>query len=161
LKNLDFNKEIFNFFSPEIKNEFKGDISFMEINWDKENIIEDKKYWKNLLNKDEKTLIFTGNLNFKRELRKALLEETQHPTAIEERKLASRLFFILNLNLYFIDATSGEVVYKKNFKESKGYKNINQKSTYALFELFEEIKTKLFREIITHKKKEERYLILN
>ncbi len=161
IKEINFNKEIFNFFSPEIKKEFEGKILFKEIKWNKENLHEDKDFWKALVNNKNKKLFFTGKLNFKKELRKALLEERKpQTTPFLERKLASRLFFILNLNLYLIDSNTGEIIYQKDFKESKAYKNINQKSNYAFFDILEEIKNKLFKEIISHKKREERYLIM-
>ncbi|MCP2519277.1 hypothetical protein NLD30_02390 [SCandidatus Aminicenantes bacterium Aminicenantia_JdfR_composite] len=161
IKEIDFSKEIFNFFSPEIEREFKGEITFKEIKWDRENLIEDKDFWKKLSGDKNKKILFTGKLNFRRELRKALLEERRPLTSpFIERKLASRLFFILNLNLYLIDSSNGEIIYQKEFKETKRYENINQKASYAFIDILEEIKNKLFREIISHKKREERYLIL-
>ncbi len=161
IKEINFNKEIFNFFSSEIEREFKGKILFKEIDWSQKNIIENKEYWKTLLNNSKtKKLFFTGKLNFKKELRKALLEEQAPATPFPERKLISRLFFTLNLDLYLIDSNTGEIIYEKDFKESRGYKNINQKPNYAFFDILEEVKNKLFREIISHKKREERFLII-
>ncbi|MFQ6082846.1 MAG: hypothetical protein ACE5WD_05750 [Candidatus Aminicenantia bacterium] len=165
IKDIDFNKELIGFFSAEFKNNFEGDISEKKITWNEKNLIRDQQFWQTLTNTEIKAVFFTGQINFKQELRKAILGETRFRGASDfpgqERKLAERLFFTLNLDLYLIETQAGTIIYQKNFKESKGYKNIRQTPDFAFYNLLEIVKTKLFRDIIAHKKVEERYLILN
>ncbi|MFC2167755.1 hypothetical protein ACFLRW_02135, partial [Acidobacteriota bacterium] len=77
-----------------------------------------------------------------------------------ETQLEQRIFFNFNLTLFFIDANSGETVFKREYKETKNYNNPNQTPYYAFFDLMQQIQVKLLRSILGLEQIQERYLVI-
>lgn len=161
-KDIDLNREISDYFNLELGQKFKGEIIKKTLAIEDEEVFENDGFWKGLIEDPSKTLFLTGSAHYTEEIRKAILEtrrdrfEDPFPAS---KKLAERKFYTLNLDLYLIDAQSGEALYKRSFKETKGYHNPNQTASFAFFDLIQLVKVKLFRNIIGDKKIEERYLI--
>lgn len=159
---VDLNREIADYFNVELGHKFKGKIIKKTLAIEDEEAFENDGFWKGLIEDPSKTLFLTGSAHYTEEIRKAILEarrdryEDPFPSS---KKLAERKFYTLNLDLYLIDAQSGEALYKGSFKETKGYHNPNQTAYFAFFDLIQQVKVKLFRNIIGDKKIEERYII--
>lgn len=161
-KDFSLNQELVDYFSFEIGQNFKGTVSIKEITFEEEPF-KNEAFWKNLLPDRKKAILFTGGAQYTEEIRKAILQKQQarfeDPFVSKKRSLAERRFYTLNLDFYIIDAKTGKTLYKRNFKESKGYENPKQTAPFAFFELIQRVKAKFFRNILGAVSIQERYLI--
>ena len=160
---FDLNKELIDYFSFEIGQNFKGKISSEKITFDEEEPFKNEAFWKNLLPDQREVILFTGGAHYTEEIRKAILERKksrfEDPFTSKKRSLAERRFYTLNLDLYIIDAKTGKPLYTRTFKETKGYENPKQTAAFAFFELIQRVKTKFFRNVLGEASIQERYLI--
>ncbi|MGD2294437.1 MAG: hypothetical protein PVF22_01200 [Candidatus Aminicenantes bacterium] len=162
-EDIDLNKEIVEYFVAELKRKTQNPISTRDVAVDKEDSFESKDFWQNIGSVSEGTLFLTGSAEYSEETRKALIKrskkryEDPFPTPA---KLEQRKFFTLNLDLYLIDAQTGEAVFKREFKETKAYSNPNQTAYFAFFDLILQVKEKLLRSILGTEQVQERYLII-
>jgi len=161
-KDFDLNLEIVDYFSFEIGQNFNGKVSTEEITFEEEPF-ENEAFWKNLLPARKDAILFTGGAQYTEEIRKAILQEKRErfedPFISKKRGLAERRFYTLNIDIYIIDAKTGKTLYKRNFKESKGYQNPKQTAAFAFFDLIQIVKAKFFRNILGEASIQERYLI--
>jgi hypothetical protein len=161
-KDFNLNQELVDFFSEELVQHFKGKIRRQEISWGEKDIFQKEDFWKTLLPGSEETLILTGSVNYSEEIRKAILEDYSRESEEyfpSEKGLAQRKFYTLNLSLYLIEAKTGEILYTREFKESRGYKNPKQTANFAFFDLMEKVRAKFFSNILGEERVEQRYLI--
>lgn len=162
-KGLDLNTEIIDYFSSELGNNFKGKISTKKITLEKEEVFKNEDFWKNLSADKKNTLFLTGNIQYKEEIRKAVIgrrkKDFEDPFQ-PERILSERRFYLLNLDLYFIDGKTGKALYKKSFKESRNYNNPEQTAYFAFFDLIKAVKEKLYRDLLGERRIQQRYLII-
>jgi len=161
-KDFDLNKEIVDYFTSELGNEFEGKITSKKINLEKEEIFKDEEFWMTLGKDSKETLFVSGSAQYTEEVRKAILERKK--AGVEDRfqsqrGLAERRFYTFLLDLYLIDPKTGKSLYKRSFKESKGYKNPKQTAHFAFFDLVQRVKTKFFQNILAEARIQERYLI--
>jgi len=161
-KDIDLNQELINYLTTEIGQKFKGKVSSKNISFGSEDVFNNEDFWKNLSPELKRSLLLTGSVQYTEEIRKAILakkrsrfEEPFPP----EKALSERRFYTLNLDLFLIDTESGKILYKRSFKESKGYENPKQTSYFAFFDLVQAVKGKLFSNILGERKIQERYLI--
>jgi len=160
-ESFDLNQELVNYFTTQMKQNLKPEISSRRISFPDEEIFKDKAFWKNILPDSQETAIFTGIVDYTQEIRKAVVqtkkkadETFQRDKAIEERR-----FYTLNLNFYFIDAQTGEVLYTQTFRETQGYKNPKQTGAFAFYDLADTVKVKLFKNVLGTASIQQRYLI--
>jgi hypothetical protein len=162
---LDLNKELVDYFSFEIGQNFKGEISSEKITFDEDEPFKNEAFWKNVFSDQREVILFTGSAQYTEEIRKAILEKKksrfEDPFTSQKRSLAERRFYTLNLDLFIIDAKTGKPLYTRTFKETKGYENPKQKASFAFFELIQRVKAKFFRNILGEASFQERYLIYN
>jgi len=161
-EDFNINKELVDYFSVELGKHFKGKINTQEISWEAEDPFQKEDFWRRILPESEEALILTGSVNYSEEIRKAILEDSSRRSEgyfSTEKGLAQRKFYTLNLSLYLIEAKTGEILYKREFKESIGYKNPKQTANFAFFDLIEKVRTKFFRNILGEERLEQRYLI--
>ena len=161
-KDFNLNKELVDYFSFEIGQNFKGKVSIKEITFEEEPF-KNEAFWKNLLSDRKEAILFTGGVQYTEEIRKAILKTQkkrfEDPFVSKERRLAERRFYTLNLDLYLIDAKTGKALYKRNFKESQNFENPKQTAPFAFFELIQRVKAKFFRNMLGEASIQERYLI--
>ena len=161
-KDFNLNQELVDYFSFEVGQNFKGKVSIKEITFEEEPF-KNEAFWKNLLPDRKKAILFTGGAQYTEEIRKAILqkqkERFEDPFVTKKRSLAERRFYTLNLDFYIIDAKTGKTLFKRNFKESKGFENPKQTAPFAFFELIQRVKAKFFRNILGVASIQERYLI--
>ncbi len=161
-KGFNLNQELVDYFSFEVGQNFKGKVSIKEIIFEEEPF-KNEAFWKNLLPDRKEAILFTGGVQYTEEIRKAILQKQkgrfEDPFVSKKRSLAERRFYTLNLDLYIIEAKTGKTLYKRNFKESKGFENPKQTAPFAFFELIQKVKAKFFRNILGQTSIQERYLI--
>jgi hypothetical protein len=159
---FDINKEIKDYIAQEIKVRTGQKVNKETISPDDEKRFEDKDYWAGVSDDESKDLYFTGSLEYKAEVRKALVKEKKkfEDPFQEEDPFVQRKQYSLLLNLYLIDSQTGEILYKRSFNESKAYENPNQTSYFAFFDLIYNIKEKLFRDVFQVKRPQKRYLLI-
>lgn len=159
-KDLDLNKEIRDYFQFELSKEIEQKVTQLDLEVKNKAVLKDKNFWKTQA-PGEKVLFITGTLEYKEEIRKALLrkEKRQFADPFSSPTLAERRFYSLLFDLYLIDSTSGEVIYHRQFKETQFYQNKNQTAYFALFDLLQKLKPKLFRRLLGGQRVQERYLI--
>lgn len=162
-KDIDLSQEIKDYLITELGQNYEGEVISKKISLENEAAFQNEEYWQSLEKETENSLILTGIADYREEIRKAILEEKRgerfEGPFSPDRKLAERRFYTLNLDLFLIEGQSGQTLYKRDFKEVKGYKNPNQTAFYAFFDLIQRVKDKFFGNILGGKKIEERYLI--
>ncbi len=158
---FDLNQELVNYFETQMKQNFKAEVLSRRVSLSDEELLKDKDFWKNVQSDPQKTLFFTGTVDYLEEVRKSIVQTKkksdatfQRDKAIEERK-----FYTLTLSFYLIDAQTGEVLYTKDYTETQGYRNPNQTAAFAFFDLADTVKMKFFRNILGTVKIQPRYLI--
>lgn len=161
-KDMDLNKEMVEYLSFEFGKNLAAPVSTKEIELTSEDIFEDESFWKDITTELEEAIILTGSVEYKSEIRKALVDEEkrQFEDPFPRRSgLEERRFYTLFFDLYMIDAKTGEILYTRNFKQTKHYLNPNQTAYFAFFDLIQIVKTKLFQAFLGEELLQERYLI--
>lgn len=160
---IDLSQEIAEYLIGELKRKAANPILAADTAPDNEEQLKSPEYWKSLDSNSQGNLYISGSARYIEETRKALIKQGRkrfedpfpNPSKLEQRK-----FYNLDLDLYIIDATSGEPIYKREFKESKSYTNPNQTIYNSFFDLILLVKEKLFRAILGTEQLGERYLII-
>lgn len=161
-EDFDINQELVDYLSNEIKQSFKGNVTSRKTTLEKEELIQDKSFWQNLLPDAEDTAIVTGVVEYNQEVRKAILATKKKGSEAAFRRdqaIEERRFYTLNLDLYIIDIKTGATAFTTSFKESQGYENPNQTGPFAFFDLIERVKNKFLGSILGGVKAQQRYLI--
>jgi hypothetical protein len=161
-KDMDLNKEMVEYLSFEFGQNIAAPVSTKDLELTNEGVFEDEAFWKEIPTELDEAIILTGSVDYKSEIRKALVDEEKRQfedpfprhSGIEERR-----FFTLFFDLYMIDAKTGEVLYTRNFKQTKHYLNPNQTAYFAFFDLIQIVKTKLFQAFLGEELLQERYLL--
>jgi hypothetical protein len=161
---LEINKEVVDALAFELGRGYKGKVAFRTVAWNRDGLIEDRAFWKGLGAGSEKTLFLTGGVRYTQEIRKAIIDadtkEIDGPFKTVNKGLAERRIFNLVLDLCLIRADTGEIVFRKEYKETRTFPNPNQPFSFAFYELLPRIKKKFFRTILAEERGQERYLIL-
>lgn len=163
IEGFDLQKELGDYFMGTFNRKTTVDVITRDILVENEAQFESSDFWKSQEGNGEKTLFLTGSVQYTSETRMALLKRAkkryEDPFTAEAR-LKQRKFYSLNVNLFLIDAKSGKAVYKREYKETKGYENPNQTSYFAFFDLIRQIQEKLLRSILGLEQVQERYLVI-
>jgi hypothetical protein len=159
---FEINPALLEYLSSELSQELDKNISTKNIVLDNEEIFQNKDFWKGQAPEEDATAFLTGSIEYTAETRKALIGKSKkqfdNPFPNKNR-LASRKFYSLKMNVYFINAATGEVIYDTNFNETQAYENPNQTAEFAFFDQIHKVKEKLFRQILGGERIQQRYLI--
>jgi hypothetical protein len=159
---VDLNKEIGDYFEQELGRKFPGNVFSLPTNLENEAVFRNPEFWKSLTPDSGALLYFTGRAALSRETRKAVLSRPGNPREDEltaQKTIAERTVFILDISIHIIQAASGEILFSKTYKETKTYTNPKQRADFALFDLIQRVKQKLFRPILGEERVQERYLL--
>jgi hypothetical protein len=159
---VDLSKEIGQYFEQELERRFPGRVFFRAVDMEGEDVFQNPEFWKSLAQNSGSLLYFTGKADLSRETRKAVLSRPGDPWENElspTRSIAERTVFVLDITIHIINAASGEILVSKTYKESKTYVNPAQRADFALFDLIQRVKQKLFRPILGEERIQERYLL--
>ena len=161
-KDMDLNKEMVEYLSFEFGQNIVAPVSTKEVELANEDIFEEESFWRALPTELDEAIILTGSVEYKSEIRKALVDEEkrQFEDPFPRRSgLEERRFYTLFFDLYMIDAKTGKILYTRNFKQTKHYLNPNQTAYFAFFDLIQIVKTKLFQAFLGEELLQERYLL--
>lgn len=161
-KSFDLNKELREYFAVELGQKLNDKITSTDIMPENEEVFQDKAFWQDVSSEKKDALYFTGSMEYTEEVRKAIKSASKRrfeEPFPEESRIEERRFYSLSLHLYLIDAQTGEALYQRNFKESKTYRNPNQTSYFAFYDMMLNVRDKLFRQILGGEQIQERYLI--
>lgn len=159
---VDLNKEIGQYFEQELERRFPGRVFSRAVEIESEAVFQNSEFWKSLAPDSGSLLYFTGKAELSRETRKAVLSRPGDPWEDElspQKSIAERTVFVLDITIHIINAASGEILVSKTYKETKNYLNPKQRGDFALFELIQRVKQKLFRPILGEERIQERYLL--
>jgi len=159
---FDINKEVKEYFAQELKVKTNKKTNTINMAPKDEKSFNEKEFWAGGSEKEKKEIIITGSVEYKSEIRKALVKEKrkfEDPFTYEDR-FAQLKRYSLVLDLYFIDSQTGGILYQKKITETKAYKNPNQTSYFAFYDLIYNVKEKVFRDVLDKKSPQRRYLIL-
>jgi hypothetical protein len=159
---FDLNKETTEYFTFEFGKNARIPVSRVEVIPESVETFEQEDFWTKIPTENENAIVFTGTIDYRSEVRKALVDREKRQfedpfpdsAALEERK-----FFTLFFSLYMIDSKTGKTLYKKDFKETRNYQNPNQTAYFAYFDLIQSVKDKLFQAFLGEELLQERYLI--
>lgn len=165
---VDVQGELMKYFRDELGRRFNGKIRQESIALTSPDVIHKPEYWQSLGTNAQDSLVFTGHGRFQQEIRKAILyrsdlyraDQSEGELFAPEKKLASRHVFTLELNVALIRPDNGEIVFERNFKETKITPDLNYPARFALYELMQRIKLILFRQIFGEERPQERYLLM-
>jgi hypothetical protein len=160
-ESFDLNQEVVNYFTTQMKQNFKPEVSSRRISFPNEEFFKDKSFWKSIQPDSQKTVLFTGTVDYLEEVRKAIVQTKKKRDEMfsRDKAIEERRFYTINLNFYFIDAQTGEVLYTQAFKETQGYKNPKQTGAFAFYDLADTVKVKLFKNVLGTASIQQRYLI--
>ncbi len=159
---MDLNREIGQYFEQELGRIFSGRVYSRAVAMESEAVFQNPEFWKSLSQDSGSLLYFTGKADFSRETRKTVQSRPGDPWKDEltpQKSIAEQAVFVLDITIHIIDAASGEILLSKTYKESKTYASTKQRSEFALFELIQRVRQKLFRPILGEERIQERYLL--
>ncbi len=107
----------------------------------------DAGYWKAAGAGHVSAAILFGTAGLSERAQKALLEEDlpkDGPFRLEGHGLAERKLFVLSLDLTLIDAATGEVLWKNEFKETRVYTYAGEAAEFALADLLPLLRARIF-----------------
>lgn len=160
---IDLNKEISEYFRSEIQRKLHFQVMVQPISLENEELFRNPDFWRSLAPGSSRVLYVTGRAELTRETRKAVVdrdeEDIEDPFA-RHKGIAERTIFSLDLHVYLIRGDNGEVMFDRDFKETRAYVNPNQRADFAFYDLVQRAKAKLFRPIMSEERMQERYLIL-
>jgi len=159
---FEINPALLEYLSSELSQDLDKNISTNNIALDNEELFQNKDFWKGQAPGEDATAFLTGSIEYTSETRKALIgknkKQFDNPFPRKNR-LASRKFYTLKMNVYFINAATGEVIYETKFNETQAYENPNQTAEFAFFDQVHKVKEKLFRQVLGGERIQQRYLI--
>jgi hypothetical protein len=160
---VDLNRELGQYFEQELGRRFRGSVFSRAVDIESEAVFQNSGFWKSLAPDSGSLLYFTGKAELSRETRKAVLSRPGDPWEDQltpQASIAERTVFVLDITIYIINTASGEILLSKTYKESKTYTNPKQRTDFALFDLIQRVKQKLFRPILGEERIQERYLLV-
>jgi hypothetical protein len=159
---LDVDAALVRYFLDEFRPRIKGTVEAAPMAWPGPEALADKEFWKKA-GAGRAAVLVTGKAAFVQETRKALLdgEARDFDGPFKPRDpWSERKFFSLQLDLAFIDARTGEPLFRKNYLETLNSVNIKQTPEFAVFELMGRIRTKLLRALFGSERPLDRYLLV-
>ena len=164
IPDFDLGREFTDYLESELRFRLKNGITHQTIAWDREDLEKDPAFWKSIKTGALPALFLTGTVRYNQEIRKALIDvekkEVDGPFRMEKKGLTERRIYTLEVDFFLIEAETGAVVLKKNYKETRFYPNVNQPFSYAFYELVGRVKQKFFHAVLGEENDQERYLIM-
>ncbi len=160
---IDLSSEIIEYLSPDFERRLYFKVAVLPVALESEEVFRNADFWKSLAPGSGRTLYLTGKAEMTRETRKSVLGRAKSDfddPQDEQKEIAERALFKLNLHLFLIRGDSGEVILEREFTETKAYPNAKQRADFAFYDLAQRIKTKLFPQGLTEERMQDRYLLV-
>jgi hypothetical protein len=159
---FDVSAALVRYFRDEFKPRLQGPVDAVPVVWPGPEALTDKAFWKKA-GAGRPAVFLAGLADFVQETRKALVdaEARDFDGPFQPRDpWAQRKFFSLQLDLAFIDARTGEILFRRSFQESLTSENIKQTADFAVFDMLSRIKIKLLRALFGSERPLDRYLLV-
>jgi len=159
---LDLNREMRTYWRAEMARQFGKTAVLVETPFEAEPAFDEPAFWPRLLSDGKEALLMTGKAQLTQETRKALSEDAMKELdgPFEQgKKLLERKVVTLEMSLFLLRAETGDVLYKKDFKETKSFENTKQTAAFAFFELLHKVKLKFIRAVLGESRAQDRFLI--
>jgi len=159
---FDLNQDFIEYFSFELKQNLNKNIEIKDFVPPDGDSFEDAAFWQSRFPDLKKTLLFTGDLSFREESRKALIQKKKDKFETPFQplpKLAQQRFYAIELNVFLLDTATGDSIFSRNFKERRTYSNPNQTTRFAYYDLLQVVKDKLIQSLGGKRQTQDRYLI--
>ncbi|MBN2199389.1 MAG: hypothetical protein JW747_06010 [Candidatus Aminicenantes bacterium] len=159
---IDLDRELSSFLEAEFKTRTRTPISLRRLAPDDEALLEKEEFWAAAAEGTEGTLFLTGKARFSQELRKALLERDAgrgEDPFVGDKEWKERRSYTLEATVMLIEGATGRPVFEKPYKETASYSNLSQPAAFALFDILQRLKIKLFSDVLGAERLEERYLL--
>jgi hypothetical protein len=156
-------RKLAEYLETEIRREFKGKVSRRGAPPGEGATTPGAEFWRSAVAGLDGAAVLAGSVGLSQDVQKALRDidiPKDGPFKLENRGLLERKRFILTFQALLIDAVTGEVILKKDFKETRFYTDIEQTAEFALFDLFPLVKAKLFPALFGRQTTVERYLLV-
>lgn len=162
IPDFDLNQELRGYTCAELGRQFKIPAVLITTPFEAEPDFSAPAAWLRPGTEGKDALLLTGKAQLTQETRKALSEEAMKdldgPFA-PEKKIIERRVATLDLSLVLLKAETGDVLFRKDYKETMSFENIKQPASFAFFELIQRIKVKFLRAALGEGRVQERYLI--
>ena len=159
---FDIGKELVDYLYVALARKYEGRVFRRAVPADKAGLAGDRDFWSGLAAGPGPALFLTGDIRYREEVRKALLDtdpkEIDGPFRQEKKALAERRLFTLTIGVSLIRAGTGEVVLSKEFNETATYPDSNVPVSYAFYELVPHFRQKFFQAVFGEDRLQERYL---
>lgn len=126
-------------------------------------VFEDPAFWKEIGAEAGNAVFVTGNVRFTQETRKALAadeREIDGPFKSEFSGFTERTMFTLTADLLLISASTGDILFRREYREAKAYENVSQPAAFAFNELARRMRPKFFTVLFGETRSQERTLML-
>jgi len=151
------------YLEPELRRVFKGTVSLREMTPSADDAAAGEAFWRSAGAGLKDAVFIAGTVGLVREPQKALRQPgvpADGPFNLENRIFAERTRFILTFAYLLVDAATGRVIQKGEFKETRIFANVEQTAEFALFDFLPAVKSKLVAAIFGKRSLGERYLLL-
>lgn len=128
---------------------------------DFEQIIEDKNYWREVAGVHEADLVIGGVISLKEENRSSYVPvERYTPTGriYTTNEYVERVGYILSLEVYFVDGSTGEPLYSQKMKGDQTYRGSSYDQVRAFYSLVEPHRGEILGVIQRRTVREGRYI---
>ncbi|OGD20877.1 MAG: hypothetical protein A2Y70_04700 [Candidatus Aminicenantes bacterium RBG_13_64_14] len=140
-------RELQGYLAAELGRSFKGAVSRMDLSRDGKAAADDPAFWKQAAAGREHSVFLTGSAGLVGQTRKALDKKNlplDGPFNLDRRGLIEHLRWTLSVDLAVVSAATGETLYKRTFREERDYSDLDKPAEFALAELADRIRARLF-----------------
>ncbi len=158
--NVNVNKEIKETLKTEFKDRSGYEVEDLKVEFDTSKtpdaILKDTAFWAAQEVTDKpRSMILTGAAEFSNHEKSGLItERIRNPQTGYERNVTAnreRLQLVLAINLYLLDAQTGEKLFSENFKEEEVYDDVSNVSLPLFYDVFERIAPKIVGVLVPYR----------
>jgi len=157
----DLNALLVRYFQDALRSLAKAPIESAPVVWDGPDSLNNRDFWKKA-GAGRKRLLLAGKASLTQESFKALVGNESRDVDGPFRPTtpwSERKSFALKLDLAVIKAETGEPVFRNLYQETILFDNVKQTADFAVYDLLDKIRPKLFRSLFGSERALERYLL--
>ena len=143
---LDPGREFQAYLKAELSRVFKGTVSSQAVPADAVTGPADPAFWKEAGAGRDRAVFLTGSARLTGEVRKALQGKSvpvDGPFKLAGRDLLEQRHWTLAVDLFVISAATGEILYRKSFREERDYMDLEKPAEFGFSELSDRVRARL------------------
>jgi len=158
--NINVNKEITETLRTEFKDRSGYEIEVLKLEYDKtkspQEILQDSAFWSaQKIENKEGSLILAGAVEFSNREKSGLVtDRVTNPRTGIQRDVTSareRMQLVLAVDVYLIDAQSGQKLYQETFREEQVYDDVSNVSLPLFYDVFDKIAPKVVGVLVPYR----------